>query len=272
MLHNVKELLGCHIHANDGEIGTVKDLYFDDERWVIRYLVVETGTWLASRRVLISPISVRDTTWVDNVMRVSLTQRQVKDSPDIDTDKPVCRQHEADYHNYYGYPNYWEGANLWGASMYPVIPWVDSSAGVATLRESRESAVAHEMQARLTLKGEPADPHLRSCDEVAGYEVLATDGLIGRVADFIFDDKHWAVRYIDVDTHRWMPGKHVLISRAWVDQVSWAEHQVLVDVTRKAVETGPAYEAGHPLTRQQEANLHEHHERAPYWPLTDVDE
>jgi len=50
MLRNIKELEGCAMGATDGPIGHVKDFYFDDEGRVVRYLVVETGHWLASRR------------------------------------------------------------------------------------------------------------------------------------------------------------------------------------------------------------------------------
>ncbi len=58
MLRNAKDLHGFKIRATDGELGTVDQLYFDDETWAIRYLMVETGGWLGGRRVLISPISV----------------------------------------------------------------------------------------------------------------------------------------------------------------------------------------------------------------------
>ena len=119
MLHTVKELHDFTVGASDGEIGEVKDVYFDDERWAIRYMVVEAGGWLSGRKVLISPISVRDVDWDDEVLNVKLSQQQVRDSPSVDTDKPVSRQHEIDYYNYYGYNNYWEGANLWGLAYIP---------------------------------------------------------------------------------------------------------------------------------------------------------
>src|ERR1019366_3948857 len=103
MLRSMNDLEDCAIRATDGIIGQVKDLYFDDKAWVIRYLVVDTGTWLSSRKVLISPIAIE----------------QVNNSPAIDTEKPVTRQHETTYLGYYGYPYYWGGAGLWGGGMYP---------------------------------------------------------------------------------------------------------------------------------------------------------
>src|SRR5438093_9129794 len=126
MLHNVKELSGFTVGARDGELGRVDDAYFDDQRWVIRYVVVDTGRWLGGRKVLISPRSVRGIDWSNEVLNVDLTQQQVRDAPSIDTQKPVSRQHEIDYYNYYGYPYYWEGSGLWGPTILP-FPWVGPS-------------------------------------------------------------------------------------------------------------------------------------------------
>jgi hypothetical protein len=109
MLKNANHLKGLVIRATDGEIGTVDQLYFDDETWAIRYLMIETGGWLGGRRVLISPISVVHTDWQAKRLDVALTKKRVENSPDIDTHKPVSRQHEAAYLGYYGYPNYWGG-------------------------------------------------------------------------------------------------------------------------------------------------------------------
>src|SRR5689334_4092581 len=116
MIRGADGLKGFTIGATDGEVGGVNDLYFDDERWVIRYLVVDTGNWLPGRKVLISPHAVRTTQWELRRVDVALTRQQVKGSPDIDTDKPVSRQHEAAFFSYYGYPAYWDGTSLWGAT------------------------------------------------------------------------------------------------------------------------------------------------------------
>ena len=119
MLRTMNDLEGYAIRATDGTIGHVKDFYFDDETWVIRYLVVDTGTWLSSRKVLISPVAIGHPNWAEKVLPVSITKEQVKNSPDIDTEKPVSRQHEIRYLGYYGYPYYWGGTGLWGGGLYP---------------------------------------------------------------------------------------------------------------------------------------------------------
>ncbi|MEO8186195.1 MAG: PRC-barrel domain-containing protein, partial [Burkholderiaceae bacterium] len=209
-------------------------------------MVVETGGWLSGRKVLISPNSVSKVTWDDEVIHVNLTQQQVRNSPSIDTDKPVSRQHEIDHYNYYGYPYYWEGSDLWGRSMYP-LPWVGASPDVILAsREPRDDYIARERQGRLDRKRESADSHLRSSNVVISYEIMATDGPIGSVANFVFDDESWAIRYLVVDTRKWLPGKHVLLSPERIDRVSWPEHEVFVNVKRQAVEANPEYDPYEP--------------------------
>ena len=121
MLRNSKDLDNFAIRATDGEIGKVKDMYFDDDAWVMRYFVVDTGSWLSSRKVLVSPMSVQEPDWKDKTLPVSITKAQVSNSPNIDTDMPVSRQNEEEYLGYYGYTNYWEGEGIWGEGMYPYM-------------------------------------------------------------------------------------------------------------------------------------------------------
>src|ERR1700753_1162743 len=119
MLKTAGSIQGMPIHASDGVIGKVEDLYFDDEAWAIRYLVIDTGDWLPGRKVLISPASVRNAEWKTEQLHVALTKEQIEKSPPIDTHKPVSRQREAEYLGYYGYTRYWGGPSLWGAALFP---------------------------------------------------------------------------------------------------------------------------------------------------------
>ena len=108
MIRSVKRMKRFEILATDGRIGAVDDFYFDDDRWAIRYVVVDTGRWLPGRRVLISPLSVSSTEWNEQRFVLSISRDQVRDSPDIDMHQPVSRRHEQDYLDYYGYPYYWD--------------------------------------------------------------------------------------------------------------------------------------------------------------------
>jgi PRC-barrel domain protein len=253
MMRNVKDLRGYAIRATDGVIGTVDDFYFDDEDWGIRYLVVDTGKWLSGRKVLISPIAIGSPDWMVQELPVSLTKAQVKRSPDIDTRKPVSRQHEAEYSRYYGYPYYWGGAGFWGMGAYP---------GSLTA----EDAINEELRAAATHSSRTADDcHLRSSNAVIGYQVHATDGDIGHVEGLLVDDQTWAIRYLIVNTHGWWSGRRVLVAPRWIDDVSWSMATVSIDLTRDAIKGAPPYDAKGQLDRQREQALHDHYDRPGYW-------
>lgn len=241
MPHTIKGLFGFAMGTSDGAIGEVTDVYFDDERWTIRYIVVATGRWLHGRKVLISPMSVRRISWDDAVIDVTISQQQVRDSPGIDTDKPVSRQHEIAFYNHYGYPNYWEGSNPWGLATYP-LPWVGASPQAAL--SSPRSADDVVRRRRLDCEHPSGDSHLRSSNQVIGHEVMATDGPVGTIGDFIFDDSNWAIRHAVVSTRKWLYGRQVLLPRETIVGVSWSEHEVYVNVTREEVEAGPEYDPG----------------------------
>ena len=251
MLTKTTNFKGFTIRATDGELGTIDEFYFDDETWAIRYLTIQTGGWLDQRRVLISSMSIIQTDWQARRLDVNLTMEQVKHSPDIDTHKPVSRQHEAEYSGYYGYPYYWDGPNLWGAAFFPMgltVP-LSTPAEVATKRMPRESD----------------DSHLLSSEDVAGYAIEAVDGEIGHINSFIVDDEAWAIRYIEVATRNWWPGKKVLIAPSWVKGVSWEESKVSVALTRAAIESGPEYDESMPIDREYENRLYIHYRWTPYW-------
>ena len=80
MLRTMDDLEDYSIGATDGTVGRVKDFYFDDKRWIVRYFVVETGAWLAGRKVLISTMSIHAPNWLNRLLPVSMTRRQVEES------------------------------------------------------------------------------------------------------------------------------------------------------------------------------------------------
>ncbi|MGA2146959.1 MAG: PRC-barrel domain-containing protein [Bryobacteraceae bacterium] len=251
MLTNATHLKGLTIRATDGEIGAVDQFYFDDETWAIRYLMVDTGGWLAGRRVLISPFSVIHADLRAGRLDVALTKKQVEHSPDIDTHQPVSRQHEVAYLGYYGYPYYWGGPYLWGPAFYP--------AGLANSPSASAEALADK------IRSESADSHLRSSEAVAGYRIEAADGEIGHLDGFVVDDEAWAIRYIEVATRNWWPGKKVLVSPTWIERVSWTDSKVYVGLSREAIQNAPEYVESTPITREYENRLYFHYGRPPYW-------
>jgi hypothetical protein len=247
MLRSMQDLEDYAIRATDGDTGHVQDCYFDDERWAVRYLVVETGSWLSGRKVLISPISIGRPNWTDRVLPVSITQEQVKNSPHIDTEKPVSRQHEISYLGYYGYPCYWAGGGLWGAGAYPNLMMTDDVPPWSAAPRQGD------------------DPHLRSGNAVMHYHIEATDGDIGHVHSLLVDDETWAIRYIVANTSNWWLGHQVLIAPQWINEVRWSDERVSIDLTRQAVKDAPPYDFTARLNREQETSIYKHYERPGYW-------
>jgi hypothetical protein len=264
MLRSMKNLENYAIHATDGAIGHVQDFYFDDRAWVVRYLVVETGSWLSSRKVLISPLSIGQPNWAEKLLPVWITREQVKNSPDIDTDKPVSRQHEIQYLGFYGYPYYWSRVGIYGGGAYPGVTLLGLG-DHGSDAECRTALAENDHASTRPKLREDGDPHLRSAEAIMKYHVEATDGGIGHVQGLLVDEDTWAVRYLVVDTSNWWLGHQVLIAPRWLKEVRWIDRTVSVDLTQQAVKDAPPYESVMPLSREQELALHNHHDRIGYW-------
>jgi hypothetical protein len=271
MLRSADALKGFTIQATDGNIGHVKDIYFDDEGWAVRYLVVDTGNWLMGRKVLITPMFIDKPDWDNKLLKLSITTKQVRDSPDIDTEKPVSRQHEHDYLGYYGYPIYWGGRGMWGAGIYPgaMIPGhpdhveahSTDSEPVRTGSEKYGSDRNHK-----------DDSHLRSAKAVTGYHIEASDGEIGHLSDMLVDDETWAIRYLIVDTSNWWLGHKVLISPLWIETLHWVESLIKVNLSREAIQKSAPYEDAFAVDRHREIELHQNYDRVGYWEREENDE
>jgi PRC-barrel domain len=158
--HRVTQLHGSRVLALDGEIGKVRDVYFDDVSRGVRYLVVDTGGWLSGRKVLISPQAVKLIDQSRHAVSLSLNRERIEGSPNIDTDKPVSRQHESEIARYYGYTPYWVGATRWATGPMPPI----AAPVAADLMELQEGRLADAPS---------GDTHLRSTREVSSYTVNA---------------------------------------------------------------------------------------------------
>jgi len=247
MLRSMRGIFGYKIQAKDGELGKVDDFFFDDVLWVVRYLVVKTGGWLSGRKVLIIPSDFKDPNWESQTMFVDLTKEQIEKSPEIDFDKPVSRQKEKELYRYYRWSPYWTGDVSGIAPVPPVPPPVPSE-----IEEKKKEK-------------EEEDTHLRSSKEVTGYRIQATDGEIGHVDDFIVDDLVWVIRYLVVDTRKWLPGRKVLVAPDWITEVSWPEEKVYVDQNKDLIEKSPEYDPYESINRKYETRLYDFYGRPKYW-------
>ena len=261
MLRNIQDLEGYAIRATDGDVGLAKDFYFDDQAWVIRYLVVETGDWLASRKVLISPIAIGRPDDVAEALPVQITRQQVESSPDIDTHTPVSRQQEMYLLTHYGHSPWWESLAVWGAGTHPdsVMPEFSSTPMVIEPQPDEPPPIAE------LLPQQYEDPHLRALNDLVGYHIHASDGDIGHVSGMLVDEESWAVRYLVIDAGPWWHGHQVLMAPQWIEGVSWSDRTVSVTLPRQAVQDAPLYDPTVTLDRDAEEAIWSHYGRTGYW-------
>lgn len=259
MLQNAWKLKGFSIQATDGKIGHVDDFYFDDVTWSVRYVVVDTGNWLTGHEVLLSPVALAGINPAERCVKVSFTRAHVAGAPDAESDRPVTRQWEAEYHDYFGWPYYWEGAGLFGAGPYPGL--------VAEVAGPTEQL---EIEKKTDNKD---DPHLQSARDVGDCRIAASDGEIGHVVDFIIDEESWVIRYVEVDTGNWLPGKKVLLSTRLISRIDWDAGCLQISLPRQVIQKAPPYNPDQPLERDYEQGLFDYYEmhlsgnQKPYWEL-----
>jgi uncharacterized protein YrrD len=259
MLRKIDHIRGFSIAAHDRELGELRDVFFDDRTWQVRYLVVRTGGWLSGREVLLSPESVRGVHERDESISVALTAEQVRESPDVRSDLPVSRQDEWRLVQYYNWMPYWQpmGGYTPGPGVYP--------------HQSQRSMVAPIHGGGTTPNARPAaaqpegDTDLRSAEEIVGYRIHARDEEFGHVEDPIADVDDWIVRYLVVDTRNWLPSPSVLLAADWIERVDWSEREIRTDLDKKTIESAPEYDPEKSLTRDDEARLYDHYGRPPYW-------
>jgi uncharacterized protein YrrD len=245
MLRPASKLKAYAIEANDGTIGTVSDLLFDDSAWKIKWLVVDTGSWLTGRKVLIHPSAIETVDDEQRRLSVSWTKAQIESSPDIDHDQPVSRQMESNIYGYYGCSPYW-GDNFYGMGQ------------IASPLSSHAYFGGHGM-VESPSHHDDKDPHLRSAAEVRGYHIHASDGDIGHVDDLIVEDKGWGVRYLVIDTKNWWIGQHVLVSPYAVRKIIWADRKIEIDISRDQIKSSPPWQPFNAIDEDYERQLHSHY-------------
>ena len=194
---------------------------------------------------MISPYALKSVIESEKDISVNLSKKQIEKSPSIDSHKPVSRQFEDEYYDYYGWPDYWSGPSVWGDK-----PFID--------RDRNKSG-------QFTKGGSASASHLGSTHAVTGYHMQAADGEIGHVEDFIIDDENWTILYLVVATQNWWPGKKVLISPLWIDRVSWEESKLFTNLSRQTIKDSPEYTAESLITRDYEIGMHLHYGRKGYW-------
>jgi sporulation protein YlmC with PRC-barrel domain len=221
MNRSVKHLHSYTVVARDGELGSVEEMYFDDEKWTIRYIVADLEEVPQKERAAVSPVSVEDVDWKNRMILVDLSRDEVAESPEVDEGGSFSRQKERQLNGYYRIPVYWSGVGLWGNHVYPGL-------------------LAEEAQPEDDEGQDDAETHVHGTEEAFGYKIEATDGEIGRVDDLVVEERTWEIQFLVIDTGNWLPGKKVIVDTHWIDQVNWKDGTVSVSLPRNAIRSATA--------------------------------
>jgi len=252
MLRPTSQLNGYAVHASDGVIGTVSDFLFDDATWFVRWLIIDTGNWLSGRKVLLPPSALAHVNPIGCRVDFELTRRQIKDSPNADTERPVSRQQETNIYDYYSWAPYWGDGSYMDVMGYG--GFLGGSLAPPPTAESmrREKEIDDAQRSK-------NDPTLRSVMEVTGYHIHASDGEIGHVKDFLVEDENWGIHYLVVDTKNWWPGRKVLISPMLVRTIDWSERHVSLRADRQKIKDSPPYDSTTAVDLLYEKRVHNHY-------------
>ncbi len=228
MLHLAHKISGAAVRGTDGDIGTLEDFYFEEDRWTVRYLLVDTGKWFSGKRVLISPMSVSGE-WGRTGVPLSLTKDQVWNSPEFKEGEDLSPTSESQILTYYGYPDYWGSASLWGSFDSPTA--LVTGGPVDTGPVAEKSGI------------DPEARNLRSVRKSTGYHLQARNGEIGHVDDFLIGEDSWRIRYLLVDTSNWIGGRSVIVSPDTVEGIDKERGQLYVAADREAIKQAPEFES-----------------------------
>lgn len=223
------------IKAIDGEIGHVTDFYFDEDLFYLRYLVVNTESFLLRNLVLVSPISFRNIDSKNKTIEVLLTKKELENSPSLGTVKVVSRQYEEAYNDHFSWPDYWSyRSSAWSIGPYG-IPWGDYNLVDRNPRifESKDEIIE-----------EAEGNNLRSSKEVCSYSVSGSDKNFGHIQGFILDSKTLSIDFMIIDTINYIPSKNVILRPEWAKNISWKSQAVKFPFSKDLIKSAPAYIEG----------------------------
>lgn len=245
MLQSAKSLLDYVVKAIDGNIGKVNNIYFDDQNWILRYVVIDIGLMFSDRIVLLSTSILKKPLTMEHLFPVSITKQQIWDSPDITTNLPISRVHEIALHDYFGWPYYWDISPFINTEPLPVADIAKENIDIQSK----------------TVEKSDTDNHLQSFLEIKGYRIEAENGMIGHIDDVIIDESEWKISSVVVDTSNWFHGKKVLLPSYSFRSFNWSDRSAQVFQTRAQIQSSPSYDPSFPVNKEMEERLYDYYGR-----------
>lgn len=242
MLIHTKDLKEFLIVSRDKIKGSIIDMYFDDLFWNIQYVVVTTGGLLEEKSIIISHAALGEPDKDNKALPVFVDLDTEDDEQKSIPPKPIS---ETKFKN-----------------ATRILKWPLDKLNLQSLSSNEMKNLVTNMVMDEKQKNKQINPHLRSWEEVLGYNIQAKNGEIGHVDDFIVDSDNWKIRYLIIDTRNWLPGgKDVLISPAWIERIKWSNNLVYIDLKKEAIKNSPEYNSNEPLDDQFELRLFKYYGR-----------
>ncbi len=233
MSSTARQLCGFDVRACDGDVGTVHDVYFEDEDWSVCFVVVSVGRWPFDRRVLVSPKELRVPDEEEEVLPVALSRAQLHECPEASTQRTVSSLRREEQSAYHPWVPVWPWRVPFGTCSMPPL---------ALLHMDDEAGEGERAGTSQRTNRDTGGARLRSMSEIIGYHIQAKDGEIGHVEDFLLCDEDWFIKYVLVDTRNWWGGRKVVVEPQWVEEFKCRESKVYLKLARGGVEGIPQYD------------------------------
>ncbi len=222
MLRTARTLKNYKLECIDGELGKAKEFHFDTQCWIVRYLIAETGSWLAGRKILISPHAMDSIRREDQHIFIDLNKNQIKDAPLLYNNHPISREFEEENCRYYDWPIYWHSQSF--GEQQPRL----RNRNYDQWNECKHDNIVCDIRLRSTL-------------EINDFHIQTLDNDIGHIEDFIIDDAAWVIRYLIVSIRSGWPEYRVLIPPQWINRISDTEGKVFVSFNRESFDQMQEY-------------------------------
>lgn len=236
MFLSANALIGYDVLATDEKVGSIEDIYFDDNEWIVRYLVDKTGFLFFGKKVLIPLLELDSIDSNKKNVKLKITKEEVMNSPTIDQDEPVSRDKEKLILGYYAFQPYWNvGSGFMGGGIGNAgSGYMGSAAGFGGLKSRREIVKDSE---------EDEENSLRSVTEMVGYKMGIKEDEIGEVADLILDENH-EIAFIAVKTDKLECRDYMLVLPEWIHYISYRGKVFSTNKPKAYFENCPEYNLG----------------------------
>ena len=238
--------------CSDGELGHIKDFYFDEDWFFLRYLIVDTSLFLMRHLVLVSPISFDYIDPDKEEIHLNLSKQELENSPPFGQQETVSMLYERAYHQHFAWPYYGKyHLSPWSIGPYGV-PWPYYESG----NNSEGSDIFKESE---SLKEDAKKTRLRSARELRGYSLYSTElsnssnmnsnsnkvslsgKKFGHIQGFIIDTIKYSVEYFVVDTINYWPSKLVTLMPELIKDISWFKKEVSFRLPKDIIVNSPSY-------------------------------